>query len=714
MATRTEKLQIKIGAKNETGKVLSKIKNQVLGIGAAYLGFTAVSSMLKSIAREGAQHEKVWTDVAASLKRHGIEVDSNTAKIKRFADEMQTMTGESDEDFGKLIQTFVDYGQTVDESMVTARVAMDLAAGASMDLAAATDLIAKASVGYTGTLSRYGIIIDESLTKQEKFKAALELIDQRFGGAAQARAETYAVKIGLLSQRFGDLQEAIFMSAKSTGELDTALDGLSDHISLWTKFVSSDVSTLEVWGHAIVALTLPIKTWLGMNESAVESIDKLIKIQLRFQGVIEDDKFVDWTKEASESIAGLVALRDQLGGEPIFPKIVDEGHLQTIGAGFAALQKSIDEMVNGGQDQNGPQLPDPIDQDYVDRNTQNFSDMMGGFRGIEQESIKTGQAIRAEDLGLRREEGETQIEEFREFMLLKTELLELGMTEDEAIRIVARELEVENQIALDDELIELARQKAADQLDITTEALDLMLAKQQESIEKTNRIIRRSIRQIGGDFRNFMQRAVSDSDSGVLTMKGIWNEMGKSIRATFLDVALDALIKFVAGIFTRAIPAMVIEGAAVKLLTGQYIALAAAKSAASLGTTTGASLAGASATFAGLTSLMASGLRGFDDPANDFGALKSGRDYGDLFMAGVSQSLGSPGFGRQIVNEFPLGGEPAQGGSTIINININGPTNEAFIIDEVVPMIERLADDDNTTIVTSPDRITGELDVQFS
>jgi len=210
MATRKENIKLTISAKDKASSKLSSVQKKIIGIGAAYLGWKAITSIISGIVQAGIEHEKVWTDVEASLKRHNIAVESTIGSIKKFSDEMQTLSGISDEVIGKATQTFIDYGQDAAGAMDTVRVAMDLAAGGSMDLMAAVDLLAKASVGYTGTLSRYGIIIDENIPKAEKFAAAIEQINERFGGAAQARAETMAVKMALVGQKFGDLKEELF------------------------------------------------------------------------------------------------------------------------------------------------------------------------------------------------------------------------------------------------------------------------------------------------------------------------------------------------------------------------------------------------------------------------------------------------------------------------------------------------------------------------
>jgi len=76
-------------------------------------------------------------------------------------------------------------------------------------LETAVDLLTKASVGYTSTLSRYGIIIDESIPKSQKFEAALKIIESRTYGMQKAMTETTEGAIKQMKNAFGDLAEEI-------------------------------------------------------------------------------------------------------------------------------------------------------------------------------------------------------------------------------------------------------------------------------------------------------------------------------------------------------------------------------------------------------------------------------------------------------------------------------------------------------------------------
>lgn len=248
MTTRNEKVNIKIGAQDAGAlRIINGIQKQLIGLAGAYMGFNALKSLFSSIVELGSESQLVWNDVSASLVRHGYEVENNIKKIKSFSAEMQTMTGESDELIGKSIKMFIDFGNSIEKSFDIMKTAADLAAGADMNLESAVDLLNKASVGYTATLSRYGIIIDENIPKTQKFAAAIKQIEDRFGGAAASRADSFAVKIKLLNERFGDLQEEIFnlFSPALFTAVNTGIDLLNTFIGLFGDVTQNDVNNLS-------------------------------------------------------------------------------------------------------------------------------------------------------------------------------------------------------------------------------------------------------------------------------------------------------------------------------------------------------------------------------------------------------------------------------------------------------------------------------------
>ena len=305
MATQKENLKLRVTAEDATKGSLSSIANNIKGVVGAYIGLAAIKGIISGIVSAGIEHEKVWNDIAAALDRHGQSMDDSLLRIQKFSDEMQTLSGISDEVIGKSVQAFVDYGQTAKEAMDTTRVAMDLAAGSGMSLKSATELLAKAAVGYTGTLSRYGIILDETLSDSEKFEAALGLIDDRFGGAAQARAENFGTKLDLLSERFGDLNEALFEIARGGGAIDTLIDKTSDGIGTLTGFLNSDIKLWEV-----LAGWIDINT--GRMDSFLERADQFDEFGRRIDETLKGLKLDDPFPEHPSAIIDPVLFENML------------------------------------------------------------------------------------------------------------------------------------------------------------------------------------------------------------------------------------------------------------------------------------------------------------------------------------------------------------------------------------------------------------------
>ena len=89
------------------------------------------------------------------------------------------------------------FTKNVEEIKAATQAALDLSAATGQDLNSAFLLLARAAAGETSMLSRYGITLDESIPKSEKFAAAVEKINEQFGGQAAAQAQTFS---GLLAQ----------------------------------------------------------------------------------------------------------------------------------------------------------------------------------------------------------------------------------------------------------------------------------------------------------------------------------------------------------------------------------------------------------------------------------------------------------------------------------------------------------------------------------
>jgi hypothetical protein len=297
MATK-EEFDLIVRARDQASSKLKGVTKNIVGMVAAYATIRTGVAFLKEAIAAAAETETVYNDLNASLERHGMNWRKVGKELKQHAGNMQTATGISDEAIAGSMQMLIDYGSTAAEAQERVKTAMDLAVGGHMDLRAATDLVAKASVGYTATLSRYGIILDESLPKSEKFAAAIKMINERFGGAAQARMKTYAGKVSLLKESWGDFTEnvGLFLTGQA-GPLSSAIGGLTTLIQKMTE-------ALEISNRGA--------TMGGRLEILKEEQENLKSILDQMGGPFTTDPMANWVKQRLVMIAQEVAALDEM------------------------------------------------------------------------------------------------------------------------------------------------------------------------------------------------------------------------------------------------------------------------------------------------------------------------------------------------------------------------------------------------------------------
>lgn len=179
------------------------IADAVKSAGKAILDFGIES--LKSFGNS----QQAVTAFELALKNQGLEVKRTSAEFQAFATQLQQVTTFSDEAIlgsGKLLTSF---GLTGEELKKTTKSALDLATGLKIDLTTATMILGKAAVGETGTLARYGIVIGDNVPKAQRFEKALEQVNARFSGAAQADMQNVNGKLANMANRFDDVKEKI-------------------------------------------------------------------------------------------------------------------------------------------------------------------------------------------------------------------------------------------------------------------------------------------------------------------------------------------------------------------------------------------------------------------------------------------------------------------------------------------------------------------------
>lgn len=690
MATRSEKVQIVVGAKDKASSTLSKVKNQIIGIGAAYMGWRAVSGILSSITKAGMEHEKVWTEVAGALKRHGHEVDKGIKSIQKFADEMQTLTGISDETIGKGVQLFIDYGASIDEAKDTMKVAADLAAGSGMDMKAAVDLMAKAQVGYTGTLSRYGIILDESIPKNEKFAAAIAQINQKFGGAAADRMDTTAVKVSLLSEKFGDLQEELFKIGAPAllGGVEFLTDTVGGLIGLF-----SDTSAID----RITDLRTEMESIGTKTQGLVTTYSQLItETNLNVTG---QDALRTVTQQLADLVPTAVTAWDDYGNAV---GINTEKVNEYVEAQEAALKveflRSVSDLRAEFEELIRVQGQSRGVIDYFIELNKTTESAPNAIVNIQEALLSANEALRGNTAGIERmlAVGSTAYPEltagttaYKEAVALLGQKFadQIFAFQEQSEQQIATTTETQNTIValhsdaaqsiigIHDELHEIYDEDEAYQTEVALKGIqerlrNVLAAKNKElaAFLKAERIkesaARKFAQEAGAMSAQFADSAISMFGKTKREADQIWKDMAKAFMNFFIKKAL----------------AMLLPG-------GPFVS----------------GLLGA--------------LRLFDVAANDRMAMQMGKDYIDYFARGAKQAMGqfTGGLVSSLTVPSPMlnaTNSPAAGSN--IYITVSADVDEGSVRSKIAPILEELANNKFTNIVNDESTITGESAIEFA
>lgn len=225
------------------------IKGQWLAVTAAAAGAVAIA---KGAINAYMEEEAAQMKLAVAMRNQGDFTREGFAALKDYAAQIQETTKYGDELTLATMANLKTYGMNTEELKRATEASLNLATAKGMDLTAASELVGKAFVGETGTLSRYGIVVDEGIGKTEKFDAVLGQIQGRFGGAAQAELNTYAGQWQQLQNQWGDMQEVLGLGLLKSIQAVLVGAGL-----IGTTFLSAGTVVLKT----IDTMTTPFQ-WL--------------------------------------------------------------------------------------------------------------------------------------------------------------------------------------------------------------------------------------------------------------------------------------------------------------------------------------------------------------------------------------------------------------------------------------------------------------------
>ena len=274
-----------------TSKVFIDIITQFTGTKSIKQAETSFDKLAKSIGRvvsvaaieefSRASIKAFLADDAAANQLiktlDNLGIAFNPGSLDAYIQNLQNTTGVLDDQlrpaFSQLAVATKDYATA--QSLLT--TALDVSQATGKSLSAVTTALSKAYLGNYAAVSRLGAGISKAQIKAGNFNDIQKTLNQNFGGAALAAADTYAGKLKIVGAAFTDVKEII-----GKGLVDAFTNLVGENGSA-TKFANSLRDSAQyiadiIRGLGIVAAKLkPIESFFQKftGAGAIQSIPVL-------------------------------------------------------------------------------------------------------------------------------------------------------------------------------------------------------------------------------------------------------------------------------------------------------------------------------------------------------------------------------------------------------------------------------------------------------
>ena len=171
---------------------------------AAYAGKLLIDGVKSAIEDEAAQAK-----LATTLRNVTGATNLQVAATEAYILKTSLATGVTDDELRPSLARLVRSTKDVEEAQKLQALALDIAAGGTVSLEAASNALAKAHDGNFIALNKLGGGIDADIIKSKDFEAATASLAETFGGQATEKAETFAGKMDRLKVAFDEGKETV-------------------------------------------------------------------------------------------------------------------------------------------------------------------------------------------------------------------------------------------------------------------------------------------------------------------------------------------------------------------------------------------------------------------------------------------------------------------------------------------------------------------------
>lgn len=258
------KLSISIGAdtgrlRKDMNKADSIVNKFAKGASTAFNGLAiAAGAAAFTIGKQGIEAaiegQKNQTLLEASIRKTTKATDEAIAANEELIGQTQMRYGIDDVELRNSMLKLTRVTGSLTKAQKLQAIAVDVAAGANIDLETATNLIVKAQQGSFTGFKKIGVVLDEQTVKTKDVYGAMETLKATFKGAADVAAGTLEGKLDRLNQKWGETEEAVgavlleglepLLDWFQTPEAEAVITEFVDAFSSGIKTISTNLPTI--------------------------------------------------------------------------------------------------------------------------------------------------------------------------------------------------------------------------------------------------------------------------------------------------------------------------------------------------------------------------------------------------------------------------------------------------------------------------------------
>lgn len=177
--------------------------------GVAAVGVGAAVAVAWQFAEAAGEDERSALALANVLKQTAGATDEQVAGAERWIAATSEAAAITDDELRPALQRLAGATQDTDRAQQLLQAALDISAGTGKDLGSVVEALTKAELGNVSGLGRLGLETEDFAGNQKDLAAILEDSKTKFGGLAEAAANSDSGGLAKANIAVGELQEQI-------------------------------------------------------------------------------------------------------------------------------------------------------------------------------------------------------------------------------------------------------------------------------------------------------------------------------------------------------------------------------------------------------------------------------------------------------------------------------------------------------------------------